>query len=88
MFSGGGEDREQRPHQPEGGGTGRVRGPVQNQETHTPQQAHEGLLRETGEIITTHTLTHSASQLQGATTYRPYSILKSWQHILELMCKI
>ncbi len=27
-FSGGGKDREQRPHQSEGGGTGRVSGPV------------------------------------------------------------
>ena len=44
---GGSEDREW-PHQPEGGRAGRLRGPVQDQETYTAQQADEGLLRAPG----------------------------------------
>lgn len=46
-FAGGREDGK-RPHQPEGGRAGRLRGPVQNQETHPAEQADEGLLREAG----------------------------------------
>lgn len=46
-FAGGREDGE-RPHQPEGGRAGRLRGPVQNQETHPAEQADEGVLREAG----------------------------------------
>lgn len=47
VLAGGREDRE-RPHQPEGGGAGRLRGAVQDQETHAAEQADEGLLREAG----------------------------------------
>lgn len=47
FLAGGSKDRE-RPHQPEGGWAGRVRGPVQDQETHPAEQADEGLLREAG----------------------------------------
>lgn len=47
FFAGGSKDRE-RPHQPEGGRAGRVCGPVQDQETHSTEQADEGLLREAG----------------------------------------
>lgn len=48
-FAGGREDGE-RPHQPEGGRAGRLRGPVQNQETYPAEQADEGLLREAGAL--------------------------------------
>lgn len=48
-FAGGREDGE-RPHQPEGGRAGRLRGPVQNQEAHPAEQADEGLLREAGAL--------------------------------------
>lgn len=45
--AGRGENGE-RPHQPEGGRAGRLRGAVQDQEAHAAQQADEGVLREAG----------------------------------------
>lgn len=38
----------ERPHQPESGGAGRLRGAVQDQAAHPAQQADEGLLRAAG----------------------------------------
>lgn len=50
VFSSGGSKDWERSHQPQGCRAGWVRGPVQNQKTHTPQQTNEGVLWTTSEL--------------------------------------
>uniref|UniRef100_M4ALP8 Small ubiquitin-related modifier 3 n=1 Tax=Xiphophorus maculatus TaxID=8083 RepID=M4ALP8_XIPMA len=54
------EDGE-RPHQPEGSRSGWISGPVQDQEAHSAQQTHEGVLRKTGKLSPLYTEIHLVS---------------------------